>query len=141
MKYYLYSLLGGLLLSLNAAFAQRTWSFDQQNPLLSDDGKSLLTLYTVKQTPEFVVGLDGKALRTDGYSTWLEGVMDEGGTSLSAWFALESYPTDTAAFMGVRDALGNSVAVCTDRFGQLLLGVGKNKSYSYYSADCLDFTG
>lgn len=133
MKYYLYSLLGGLLLSLNAAFAQRTWSFDQQNPLLSDDGKSLLTLYTVKQTPEFVVGLDGKALRTDGYSTWLEGVMDEGGTSLSAWFALESYPTDTAAFMGVRDALGNSVAVCTDRFGQLLLGVGKNKSYSYYS--------
>ena len=39
MKNFAYSILGCLLLSLNAAFAQKTWSFDGQDPLLSSDGK------------------------------------------------------------------------------------------------------
>ena len=72
MKNFAYSILGCLLLSLNAAFAQKTWSFDGQDPLLSCDGKSLLNLYTIKEIPEFVTGVEGKALRTDGYSTWKE---------------------------------------------------------------------
>ena len=54
-------------------------------------------------------------------------------SSLSGWFALESYPTDTAAFMGIRDMAGTSVAVCVDRYGELLLGMGQNGSYSYCS--------
>ena len=54
MKNFAYSILGCLLLSLNAAFAQKTWSFDGQDPLLSCDGKSLLNLYTIKEIPEFV---------------------------------------------------------------------------------------
>lgn len=54
MKHFAYSILGCLLLSLNAAFAQKTWSFDGQDPLLSSDGKSLLNLYTIKEIPEFV---------------------------------------------------------------------------------------
>ena len=52
MKNFAYSILGCLLLSLNAAFAQKTWSFDGQDPLLSSDGKSLLNLYTIKEIPE-----------------------------------------------------------------------------------------
>ena len=72
MKHFAYSILGCLLLSLNAAFAQKTWSFDGHDPLLSSDGKSLLNLYTIKEIPEFVAGVEGKALRTDGYSTWME---------------------------------------------------------------------
>lgn len=52
---------------------------------------------------------------------------------MSGWFALESYPTDTAAFMGIRDMAGTSVAVCVDRYGELLLGMGQNGSYSYCS--------
>lgn len=32
MKHFAYSILGCLLLSLNAAFAQKTWSFDGQDP-------------------------------------------------------------------------------------------------------------
>ena len=44
----------------------------------------------------------------------------------------ESYPTDTAAFMGIRDMAGTSVAVCVDRYGELLLGMGQNGSYSYW---------
>lgn len=45
MKHFAYSILGCLLLSLNAAFAQKTWSFDGQDPLLSSDGKSLLIVH------------------------------------------------------------------------------------------------
>lgn len=132
MKHFVYSLLGCLLFSLNTAFAQKTWSFDEQNPLLSADGKSLLELHTVKQIPEFVAGMDGKALRTDGYSTWLDATVEGKFFSLSGWFALESYPTDTAAFVGIKDASGHSIAVCTDRYGELLLGTGEGTSYSYY---------
>lgn len=133
MKHFAYSILGCLLLSLNAAFAQKTWSFDGQDPLLSSDGKSLLNLYTIKEIPEFVTGVEGKALRTDGYSTWMDTTTEGDVSSLSGWFALESYPTDTAAFMGIRDMAGTSVAVCVDRYGELLLGMGQNGSYSYCS--------
>ena len=66
MKNFAYSILGCLLLSLNAAFAQKTWSFDGQDPLLSCDGKSLLNLYTIKEIPEFVTGVEGKALVQTG---------------------------------------------------------------------------
>ena len=123
MKHFAYSILGCLLLSLNAAFAQKTWSFDGQDPLLSSDGKSLLNLYTIKEIPEFVTGVEGKALRTDGYSTWMDTTTEGDVSSLSGWFALESYPTDTAAFMGIRDMAGTSVAVCVDRYGELLLAM------------------
>lgn len=127
------SILGCLLLSLNVAFAQKVWSFDGQEPLLSTDGKSLLNLYTIKQIPEFVAGVEGKALRTDGYSTWMDTVMERDFSLLSGWFALESYPTDTAAFMGIRDMAGTSVAICVDRYGGLLLGMGQNGAYFYHS--------
>lgn len=132
MKHLLYSLLGCLLLSSNTLFAQTAWTFDKSNPLLSEDDTSLLNLHTVRQTPEFVPGLQGKALRTDGYSTWVNTVVDERPSSISGWFALESYPTDTAGFVGVKDKMGTSVAVCTDRFGALMLGVGKDGAYSYH---------
>lgn len=133
MKRFIYSILGCLLLSLNVAFAQKVWSFDGQEPLLSTDGKSLLNLYTIKQIPEFVVGVEGKALRTDGYSTWMDTVMERDFSLLSGWFALESYPTDTAAFMGIRDMAGTSVAIYVDRYGGLLLGMGQNGAYFYHS--------
>lgn len=132
MKHLLYSLLGCLLLSSNALFAQTAWTFDKSNPLLSEDDTSLLNLHTVRQTPEFVAGLQGKALRTDGYSTWVDTSVDERPSSISGWFALESYPTDTAAFVGVKDRTDASVAVCIDRFGALMLGVGKDGVYSYH---------
>ncbi len=102
MKRFIYSILGCLLLSLNVAFAQKVWSFDGQEPLLSTDGKSLLNLYTIKQIPEFVAGVEGKALRTDGYSTWMDTVMERDFSLLSGWFALESYPTDTSPILSVQ---------------------------------------
>ena len=61
-------------------------------------------------------------LRTDGFSKWIQ--LKTGGDvrSVSGWFALESFPTDTAAFIGVRDRQGRHVAICADRFGRLMLG-------------------
>lgn len=61
-------------------------------------------------------------LRTNGYSIWTEQRVAGGLSSVSGWFALESFPTDTAALLGIRDRQGRHVAVCVDRFGRLLLG-------------------
>jgi beta-fructofuranosidase len=49
----------------------------------------------------------------------------------AGWFALESYPADTAAFFGLRDTEERTVAVCVDRFGKLLLGLGNDGHYTY----------
>lgn len=59
------------------AIAQETWSFNTAKPLLSEGAKLSLNLHTIKESPEFVAGIVGKALRTDGYSTWLEGTIDK----------------------------------------------------------------
>lgn len=61
-------------------------------------------------------------LRTDGFSKWIQLKTGADVRSVSGWFALESFPTDTAAFIGVRDRQGRHVAICVDRFGQLMLG-------------------
>jgi beta-fructofuranosidase len=75
--------------------------------------------------------LIGKGLRTDGYTTWLSGKL-KAVNSISGWFALESYPTDTAAFFGLKDRSTNtSISVAVDRFGELLVGTGKGNVYSY----------
>ena len=94
MKNFAYSILGCLLLSLNAAFAQKTWSFDGQDPLLSCDGKSLLNLYTIKEIPEFVTGVEGKALRTDGYSTWMDTTTEAYVPSSDTYIAKDSSIND-----------------------------------------------
>ncbi len=125
--------LSALLLISSQMFSQESWHFKGERPLLSDNRKKMMILHSIKHLPEFVVGINGKALRTDGYSTWMDVITEQGTTTISGWFALESYPTDTAAFIGIKDRMKNSLAICTDRFGQLLLGLGKNGSYTYMS--------
>ncbi|EJX10649.1 Glycoside hydrolase, family 32 [gut metagenome] len=126
-------LLGLLSFPWQSASAQKTWSFDETDPLCSDDGQSWMKLSTVKPEAEWVPGFEGRALRTDGYSTWLSTEIDANISAASGWFALESYPTDTASFVGIRNLSGVSVAVCADRYGELLLGIGRNGLFSYHS--------
>lgn len=135
MKYLFCFLTICFLFPIKALIAQEKWSFDNTNPLLSDDGNFSLNLHTVKESHEFVDGIVGKAVRTDGYSTYLETIINQPVSSVSGWFALESYPTDTATFIGVQDVLGNSITVSTDRFGDLSIGIGKDSSFVYYSLD------
>lgn len=56
-----------------------------------------ITISNVLSYPERVAGVDGNALRTDGYTTYLEAEFNGPATasaSLEAWFALESWPAD-----------------------------------------------
>ncbi|ROQ20946.1 sucrose-6-phosphate hydrolase SacC (GH32 family) [Marinimicrobium koreense] len=47
--------------------------------------------------PELVPGVEGQALRTDGYSTWVNADLDPASNktlTVETWVALESYPSD-----------------------------------------------
>jgi beta-fructofuranosidase len=102
---------------------------------LATDNASWLTLHTAKQVPEYVEGISGNGLRTDGYSTWVETAVHQSVHTLSGWFALESFPTDTAGYIGIGKASGSSVAVCVDRFGTLLVATGRDAVYTYQPVD------
>ena len=80
------------------------WHFEDAESLKAEGIRWL----SVKEQVELVPGYKGKALRTDGYSTYLEAEWPEGARAVSAWFALESFPTDTAAFVSVRNEKGDS---------------------------------
>lgn len=81
--------------------------------------------------------MQAQSLRTNGYSDWIEKTVNANVTkSVSAWIALESYPTDTAGIVGVTDKDGNSLCICIDQFGSLLAGMGKAQEYTYQSLNC-----
>lgn len=64
-----------------------------------------------------------KRIRTNGYSVFQCDTISGNTSSVSGWFALESLPTDTAAFIGVKDGSGAYVNICADHWGNILLGV------------------
>lgn len=121
-----------MLVALLPVQAQMHWSFDQTNALQASDGHSLLQLHTVKKNLELVKGIEGKGVRTDGYSTWLTAELQEGIDCVAGYFALESFPTDTASLIGIKGKQ-HSIAVCVDRFGELQLEIGNTKNATCYS--------
>ena len=77
-------------------------------------------------------------MRTDGYSVSLRTQVSSPCHSVSAWFALESLPTDTATFIGIKDKNGNAVFVSVDSYGKLMLEIsgkisGKEVNTSVYA--------
>ena len=72
---------------------------------------------------ELVDGISGKGIRTDGYSCWLDTELEEDVVNVSGYFALESFPTDTASLLGMKGER-NTLAVCVDRFGGLIIETG-----------------
>jgi beta-fructofuranosidase len=129
---YLYCLLL-VLLPFDFVTGQTIWSFEGNSPFLSQTDKEKMDYHSIKKSPETVEGLKGKAIRTDGYSTWLSFSAHKRVASLSGWFALESFPTDTATFIGIKDTSNNSIAVSVDCYGNTLLGIGEKGSYTYSS--------
>jgi len=81
------------------------WSFDQQagDSVLEQVDQIPFSVHSDVHKPEWVEGVKNQALRLDGYSTWVEGKLEENTLdstfSFSGWFALESYPVDTAAII------------------------------------------
>lgn len=111
------------VLSITSVSAQEVWSFDNTAPLVSNNHMKLIH-HSLRSHPELVDGISGKGLRTDGYTTWatVNFVPSKKIEGISGWFALESFPTDTAAFCGVRSVDENeSISVCADRFGKVMI--------------------
>lgn len=112
---------------------QLSWTFDTENPLLCLDQTFSLKWHSIRELPELTEGIIEKGIRTDGYSCWLSINTDKPLTvsAISGWFAIESYPTDTAAFYGLRNKHKQTVSICTDRFGKVMIGLGKDDNYTY----------
>jgi beta-fructofuranosidase len=124
-----------LLGSVLSAFAQYTWHLD--NTSLAATGKFPPRMKLASRTgrPELVKGFRGNGLRTDGYSTWLSLKKPSlnGELMISGYFALETFPTDTAAFFSV----GNKnewISAGVDRFGTVMIGIKRKDRVSYYPA-------
>lgn len=123
------------LLCLTSAFAGVHWKFGKANPLAAgSDYEQTLTLTSAKQNLELVEGADGLGMRTDGYSTWMTNSQSSPVWSIGGYFALESFPTDTASYYAVKNSsTGESVGVAVEKYGNILLVVGKDNDFSYYS--------
>jgi len=129
-----------VFLLVNSSFvkSQQVFSFDGKDVLKSNNGEFVLNLHSVRTQPELTQGIVGNGLRTDGYSTRLNCKSEQlkRQSGVSGWFALESFPTDTAAFFSIKDSIGNaSISVCVDKFGQLLIGSGIKGTFSYFSTN------
>lgn len=111
------------LLIFQSVEAQRLWNFDGQNPFADSQGLNPLTCSSVRTSVDYCAGIKGKALRTDGYSVSLRTQVSSPCHSVSAWFALESLPTDTATFIGIKDKNGNAVSVSVDSYGKLMFEI------------------
>ena len=126
------------LLIFQSVEAQRLWNFDGQNPFADSQGLNPLTCSSVRTSVDYCAGIKGKALRTDGYSVSLRTQVSSPCHSVSAWFALESLPTDTATFIGIKDKNGNAVSVSVDSYGKLMFEIsgkisGKEVNTSVYA--------
>ena len=119
--------------------AQQNWHFENASLRSSEKKGTAVALNYSGRTghPELVKGIQGKGVRTDGYSAWLTARLPaakKGKRALNGYFALETYPTDTAGFFAVKT--GNIwVSACLDRFGQLMVGVKTKDVFTYYPAD------
>lgn len=121
------------LLSFISIYAQQTWNFDSNEPLNSDSDIPFI-LHSIRDYPELVEGIEGKGLRTDGYTTWLTAnlIPAQEIKSISGWFAIESFPTDTAAFYGIRSLdKEEALSLCVDKYGTVMLNICMNGEYIY----------
>ena len=117
--------------------AQIRWNFDNDSPLTSVEGSATLKMQSIRGLPELTTGIEGKALRTDGYSTWFDFNVSSPLSieAVSSWFALESYPADTAAFYGIRNTSEESVSICVNRYGKILIGTVLDGKSTYISTN------
>ena len=127
-----------LLVNSSLVKSQQVFSFDGKEVLKSNNAELVFNLHSVRTQPELTQGITGNGLRTDGYSIWLNCKNEKLKklSGVSGWFALESFPTDTAAFFSIKDSIANtSIAVCVDKFGQLLIGSGIKGAFSYLATN------
>lgn len=99
-------------------------------------GKTI-AVTTVHKQAELVQGAIGNGLRTDGYSTFVAVDIATERKELTAmgWFALETYPTDTAGFLLLQNKLATEwIAAGINQFGYPVLEITKNGSTEFITA-------
>jgi sucrose-6-phosphate hydrolase SacC (GH32 family) len=133
-----------MLLSCQKQPAERLaqWSFDRQegDTLVEGISQTLFSIHSDVHAPEWVRGVNGRALRLDGYSTWVKGNLKEAKLdstfSFSGWYALASYPVDTAAFMSWMNARNTRRwELGVDPFGWPLVILEHEGTRKVYRAD------
>lgn len=123
-----------LFLSLAPATADGVhWRFGSAHPLAAGSlPEEAMIWNSAKKNIELVEGVEGTGLRTDGYSTWLSNEQASPVHSMAGYFALESFPTDTASYFAVRNnRSGRSLGVAVEKYGHLLLVCGDGEKYAY----------
>lgn len=131
------------LLPKNVIHAQDTLAYWPLNESIKNTTKELISntsfnISTVKKNIEIVPAAKNNGLRTDGYSTFINGKLLRTvhvPFSISGWFALETYPTDTASFFALNDEQGNYISACINEFGKPIIGSSTNNNKQYVGAD------
>lgn len=119
------------------------WDFNDQTQKITFE-KNTNKKYTINSNfdaPEFVNGTDSYGLRFDGYSTFIKeelpGKIDY-PLSVTAWVAMETYPTDTAGFFSLSSGDSqNWISASVNRFGKPVLVLGLNGKENYFVADTI----
>ena len=138
--FYIMSIMLALSSLPATTFSQYLWKLEQADkfPLKASSGNITLKHTSNWKDVEFVKGIKGTGIRTDGYSTWLTAAFPstlKQPFSLSGWFALESFPTDTAAFFVlVNDQNQTAISACVDRFGSVLIGKKDDGQFTYFNS-------
>ena len=118
-----------LLLPVGDIKAQDTlayWGLNESSGVVTKEsvGNTDFTIKTKWPVIERVPGIRQQALRTDGYTFFVEGnsnvVFPQDSFSVSAWIALETYPVSTAAiWTNVDPVTDRGAFVAIDKFGRL----------------------
>lgn len=110
------------------------WNFNEQSGLFTKESVSGMTFQIVSREKysERVKSVIGNGLRTDGYSTWMEGTplqnLPGDNFSVSGWIALEAYPGSSADIwsqMDTHDFSGMRLGI--SRFGKVEYQFSINK--------------
>lgn len=118
------------------------WSFEEnlQNETLESVHNRYTPVQSLKKNLELVSGISGNGLRTDGYSTFINAKLPKeipAPISIEGWFALETYPTDTAAFFSIQQDSGNYISACINQFGRPIISVCNQGTLNWYAAENL----
>lgn len=107
------------------------WSFNETDNLVVREELSGMNheIHSSFPNPEFVGGVKGTGLRLNSYSTFVEGELPaqlSDSYTVEGWYALESFPLDTAGFVSLKDPVSEyGLMIGITNFGYPCLGWGK----------------
>ena len=135
-------------LSLFVSYAQEPkplyqwkFNFSQGKNTIEENTRTVYKINSNFETPEFVKGIEGTGLRLDGYSTYIVGLLPKPlyyPITMTAWVALETFPTETASFFSLIDKKNNAenwISAGINKFGKPTILVSLNGEEKYYYAE------